>query len=197
MYLEELQRENQAWLGRMLKRATARKLLGEGQSWTADRSEKKTDHTERSPTPVQMRLERKKHRKTLLTDLSMLPKLVGGQGGENITGTLEAHVDGFRYTTSSPEFCVDFRYDTLESAFFQEGDDRTPPFLHFRLRNSIMVGKEITEDIQFHLVSTLMGQETSDQLMGSDRNDDLNIFVDKVRDKWRVGVIFQEVEKKH
>ncbi|RZC55442.1 hypothetical protein C5167_014287 [Papaver somniferum] len=231
MYVEELQKKNQAWLGRMLMRATARKLLGEGQSWTADRSEKNGDHTEGCPsmvklqkenkepeirnstdkkgksgvkdssylkgdappatTPVQLRLEKKKHRKTMLTDLTMLPKLVGGQGGENINGTLEAHVDGFRYTTSRPDFCLDFRYDALESAFFQEGDDRTPPFLHFRLRHSIMVGKEITEDIQFHLVSTPMGQKTSD------RNDDLNIFVDKVRHKWRVGVVFQEVEKKH
>ncbi|KAI3884123.1 hypothetical protein MKW92_022750, partial [Papaver armeniacum] len=158
-------------------------------------------------TSVKLQLERKRDRTSKITNLKILPKLVGGQGGENITGNLEAHVDGFQYTTSRPDFCVDIWYDTLKSAFYQVGDDRTPPLLHFMLHDYIVVGSEKTKHIQFHWVLPPMVQKKStsdlkkiekdELLIYSDVNEDLEDFVEKVQSKWRIGIVFEEVEKMH
>ncbi|KAI3909330.1 hypothetical protein MKW92_050466 [Papaver armeniacum] len=204
------------------------KLFGEAQSLTANRSDKMSGHARRcgppvkiqrnvtdmkgggsylkngGPPPVKLPLERKKDRVTKITNLTILPKLVGaGQDGENITGSLEAHVGRFRYTTSRPDFCVDFRYDDLKSAFYQVGDDRVPPLLHFNLHHYIVVGTEKTKQIQFHLMpktfpSDLKKIEKNDELStNSDRNLELMEFVKRVVREWRAAIVFEEVEKMH
>ncbi|KAI3881003.1 hypothetical protein MKX03_037581 [Papaver bracteatum] len=204
MDLEKLQRENQAKLGLLLQRATSRKLFGVAQSF----SEKKRRHAPRclppvkdksvaKPPSVKLRLETKRDRITKITNLTILPKLVGaGQDGENITGSLEAHMGGFQYTTSRPNFCVDFWYKSIQSAFYQVGDDRTPPLLHFKLHHYIMVGTEKTKQIQFHLMPKTFPSDLK-KTEKNDRNEELVEFVRNVVFKWRASIVFEEVEKMH
>ncbi|KAH7571270.1 hypothetical protein ACOSP7_013668 [Xanthoceras sorbifolium] len=134
-----------------------------------------------------------------LHDLWIRP--VFGGRGRKIPGTLEAHVNGFRYGTSRPEERVDVMFGNIKHAFFQPAEKEMITLLHFHLHNHIMVGNKKTKDVQFYVevmdvVQTLGGGKRSaydpDEIEEEQRernrknkiNMDFQSFVNRVNDLW-------------
>ncbi|KAI3890385.1 hypothetical protein MKX03_028207 [Papaver bracteatum] len=126
----------------------------------------------------ELQLENESFKTIKLTNVTIFP-WVGGQGKKTVIGTLEAHVNGFRYTTSGEQFQVDIIYDNVKKAFFRVDDERMPPLLHFHLYHHIMVGAEKTKD--FQLAMNLVGCKRS----ASGNNKAFQDFVHEVNGKWR------------
>ncbi|KAI3874777.1 hypothetical protein MKW98_019350 [Papaver atlanticum] len=134
-----------------------------------------------------------------LSDLWIRPPF-GGRG-RKLSGTLEAHVNGFRYSTSKPDERVDIMYANVKHAFFQPAEKEMITLLHFHLHNHIMVGTKKTKDVQFYVevmdvVQTLGGgrrsnhdpDEIEEEQRERDRKNRINMdfsnFVNKVNDLW-------------
>ena len=84
----------------------------------------------------------------VLRDLNVKPQ-TGPQGRSKAVGTLEAHENGFRFTTSKAEH-IDIIYRNIQHAIFQPCENDQVVLLHFNLKDPIMVGKKKTSDIQFY-----------------------------------------------
>ncbi|THU73750.1 hypothetical protein C4D60_Mb04t26150 [Musa balbisiana] len=134
-----------------------------------------------------------------LPDLWIRPPF-GGRG-RKLTGTLEAHVNGFRYSTSRPDERVDIMFANIKHAFFQPAEREMITLLHLHLHNHIMVGNKKTKDVQFYVevmdvVQTLGGgrrsaldpDEIEEEQRERDRKNRINMefqnFVNKVQDHW-------------
>ncbi|ONK78791.1 uncharacterized protein A4U43_C02F22470 [Asparagus officinalis] len=134
-----------------------------------------------------------------LPDLWIRP--VFGGRTRKLSGTLEAHVNGFRYSTPNPDQRVDIMFANIKHAFFQPAEREMITLLHFRLHNHIMVGNKKTLDVQFYVevmdvVQTLGGGRRSnydpDEIEEEQRererknriNMDFQSFVNKVQDLW-------------
>ncbi|RAL39897.1 hypothetical protein DM860_008037 [Cuscuta australis] len=133
-----------------------------------------------------------------LSDLWIRPTF-GGRA-RKIPGTLEAHVNGFRYSTTRDER-VDIMYANVKHAFFQPAEKEMITLLHFHLHNHIMVGTRKTKDVQFYvevmdIVQTLGGgkrsaydpDEIEEEQRERDRKNKINMdfqnFVNRVNDIW-------------
>ena len=68
--------------------------------------------------------------------------------GKRVFGTIEAHKNGFRYTTVKGQK-LDIIYNNIAHAFFQPAEQEALVILHLNLRTPIMVGKKKCEDVQF------------------------------------------------
>ncbi|KAL3515893.1 hypothetical protein ACH5RR_022795 [Cinchona calisaya] len=134
-----------------------------------------------------------------LFDLWIRP--VFGGRGRKLTGTLEAHVNGFRYSTSRQDERVDIMYSNIKHAFFQPAEKEMITLLHFHLHNHIMVGNKKTNDVQFYIevmdvVQTLGSgkrsaydpDEIEEEQRERDRKNKINMnfqnFVHRVNDLW-------------
>lgn len=134
-----------------------------------------------------------------LSDLWIRPSF-GGRG-RKLTGSLEAHTNGFRYSTSRPDERVDILYGNIKHAFFQPAEKEMITLLHFHLHNHIMVGNKKTKDVQFFVevmdvVQTLGGgkrsaydpDEIEEEQRERDRKNKINMdfqnFVNRVNDLW-------------
>ncbi|KAE8675465.1 FACT complex subunit SPT16 [Hibiscus syriacus] len=134
-----------------------------------------------------------------LSDLWIRP--VFGGRGRKIPGTLEAHVNGFRYSTTRADERVDIMYGNIKHAFFQPAEKEMITLLHFHLHNHIMVGNKKTKDVQFYVevmdvVQTLGGakrsaydpDEIEEEQRERDRKNKINMdfqsFVNRVNDLW-------------
>lgn len=89
-----------------------------------------------------------------LKDLYIRPNIVT----KRMTGALEAHINGFRYTSVRGDK-VDILYNNIQSAFFQPCDGEMIILLHFHLKHAIMFGKKKHLDVQFY---TEVGEITTD-----------------------------------
>ncbi|PSS28897.1 FACT complex subunit like [Actinidia chinensis var. chinensis] len=134
-----------------------------------------------------------------LTDLWIRP--VFGGRGRKLTGTLEAHTNGFRYSTSRHDERVDVMFGNVKHAFFQPAEREMITLVHFHLHNHIMVGNKKTKDVQFYVevmdvVQTLGGakrsaydpDEIEEEQRERDRKNKINMdfqnFVNRVNDLW-------------
>ncbi|RZC84252.1 hypothetical protein C5167_047038 [Papaver somniferum] len=207
---EEKRRYDQAQLACRLKIIDKQRLLGV-QSSKAISSYKKTGKgfmfKERKSAPLELKME-EEHAVIRLTAVTVLPK-VGSQVGETFVGTLEAHVNGFLYKTSS--FHMHYFFDDIKKSFFRLGDNRMPPLLHFHLHKPIMMGSGKTTDIEFHLAQCPLGQMRSDhdsdkiekekQIRDGGLNEDLKNFVGKVNALWKYPCNppfpFEEIKKEY
>ncbi|KAK6777074.1 hypothetical protein RDI58_023791 [Solanum bulbocastanum] len=134
-----------------------------------------------------------------LSDLSIRPSF-GGRA-RKLPGTLEAHVNGFRYSTSRTDERVDIMFGNIKHAFFQPAEKEMITLLHFHLHNHIMVGNKKTKDVQFYVevmdvVQTLGGgkrsaydpDEIEEEQRERDRKNKFNMdfqnFVNRVNDMW-------------
>lgn len=134
-----------------------------------------------------------------LPDLWIRPSF-GGRA-RKLPGTLEAHVNGFRYSTSRPDERVDIMFGNIKHAFFQPAEKEMITLLHFHLHNHIMVGNKKTKDVQFYVevmdvVQTLGGgkrsaydpDEIEEEQRERDRKNKFNMdfqnFVNRVNDMW-------------
>lgn len=134
-----------------------------------------------------------------LSDLWIRPTF-GGRA-RKMSGTLEAHTNGFRYSTSRQDERVDIMYGNIKHAFFQPAEKEMITLLHFHLHNHIMVGNRKTKDVQFYMevmdvVQTLGGgkrstydpDEIEEEQRERDRKNKINMdfqnFVNRVNDLW-------------
>lgn len=95
---------------------------------------------------VQSKLIRiKDQRVPKLQDVTMRPTITG----RKCNGTLEAHQNGVRFTSTKHEV-LDILYDNIKHAIYQPCDVKTSMVIvHFHLKDFIMVGKKKQKDIQF------------------------------------------------
>ena len=150
-------------------------------------------------TQEKLQLAAGKMRPVRLTDLWIRPAF-GGRG-RKLPGSLEAHTNGFRYSTSRADERVDVLYRNIKHAFFQPAEKEMITLLHFHLHNHIMVGNKKTKDVQFYVevmdvVQTLGGSrrsamdpdEIEEEQRERERKNRINMefqgFVNKVHDLW-------------
>ncbi|XP_017602550.1 PREDICTED: FACT complex subunit SPT16-like, partial [Corvus brachyrhynchos] len=115
--------------------------------------------TERSPRPqgivkqdsLVINLNRSNPK---LKDLYIRPNIAQ----KRMQGALEAHVNGFRFTSVRGDK-VDILYNNIKHAVFQPCDGEMIIVLHFHLKNAIMFGKKRHTDVQFY---TEVGEITTD-----------------------------------
>ncbi|XP_066426257.1 FACT complex subunit SPT16 [Molothrus aeneus] len=89
-----------------------------------------------------------------LKDLYIRPNIAQ----KRMQGALEAHVNGFRFTSVRGDK-VDILYNNIKHAVFQPCDGEMIIVLHFHLKNAIMFGKKRHTDVQFY---TEVGEITTD-----------------------------------
>ncbi|XP_077975162.1 FACT complex subunit SPT16-like [Styela clava] len=89
-----------------------------------------------------------------LKDLYIRPNIAH----RRMQGHLEAHTNGFRYTSVRGDK-VDILYNNIKHAIFQPCDREMIIVLHFHLKNAIMFGKKRHSDVQFY---TEVGEITTD-----------------------------------
>ncbi|GAB2214564.1 hypothetical protein Droror1_Dr00018916 [Drosera rotundifolia] len=150
-------------------------------------------------TQEKLVLANSKIRPLRLGDLWIRPQF-GGRGRKQL-GTLEAHINGFRYSTSKPDERVDIMYANIKHAFFQPAENEMICIIHFHLRNHIMVGTKKTKDVQFYrevmdMVQNVGGgrrsaydpDEIEEEQRERDRKNKINMefhaFAHRVNDIW-------------
>jgi nucleosome binding factor SPN SPT16 subunit len=108
-----------------------------------------------------------------LKDLYIRPSLAN----KKITGALEAHTNGFRYTSVRGDK-IDILYSNVSHAFYQPCDGEMVILMHFHLKHAIVFGKRKQTDVQFY---TEVGELTTD--LGKHRNmhDRDDILAEQVR----------------
>ncbi|KAF5401076.1 FACT complex large subunit [Paragonimus heterotremus] len=99
-----------------------------------------------------------------LKDLYIRPNIAA----KRITGTLETHSNGFRFTSIRGDQ-VDILYNNIKHAFYQPCDGEMIILLHFHLKNAIMYGKKKQQDVQFY---TEVGELTTDLSKAHSRMQD-------------------------
>ncbi|KAL8166324.1 hypothetical protein V2J09_007823 [Rumex salicifolius] len=164
-------------------------------------SARESERAERATLVTQEKLvlSGNKFKPIRLSDLWIRP--VFGGRGRKLPGTLECHVNGFRYSTSRPEERVDILFGNIKHAFFQPAENEMITLLHFHLHNHIMVANKKTKDVQFfvevmEVVQTLGGSKRSaydpdeieEEQRERDRKNKINMdfqsFVNRVNDIW-------------
>uniref|UniRef100_A0A1J3DK92 FACT complex subunit n=1 Tax=Noccaea caerulescens TaxID=107243 RepID=A0A1J3DK92_NOCCA len=151
-------------------------------------------------TQEKLQLAGNKFKPLRLSELWIRPTF---SGRKRIPGTLEAHANGFRYSTTRSEERVDVLFANIKHAFFQPAEKEMITILHFHLHNHIMVGNKKTKDVQFFVevmdvVQSLGGgrrsaydpDEIDEEQRERDRknkiNMDFNHFANRVNDMWQL-----------
>lgn len=162
-------------------------------------AQRESERAERATLVTQERLQIGKGRPIRLSDLWIRPAF-GGRG-RKMSGTLEAHTNGFRYSTMRQEEKVDIMYRNIKHAFFQPAEKEMITLVHFHLHNYIMVGTKKTKDVQFYVevmevVQTLGGSrrsmmdpdEIEEEQQERDRRNKINkefeAFVKRMAELW-------------
>ncbi|KAL8545355.1 hypothetical protein ACS0TY_005507 [Phlomoides rotata] len=134
-----------------------------------------------------------------LHDLWIRPTF-GGRA-RKLGGSLEAHMNGFRYSTSRADERVDIMYGNIKHALFQPAEKEMITLVHFHLHHHIMVGNKKTKDVQFYVEVMEMVQnigagkrsaydpdEIEEEQRERDRKNKINMefqsFVNRVNDLW-------------
>jgi len=126
-----------------------------------------------------------------LRDLYMRPVI----GSRRIQGTLEAHINGLRYTTLKGDR-VDILFNNLKHAFFQPSKGEMIVLLHFHLKHPIIIGKKKHKDIQFYTevgeIMTDLGRaqhmHDRDDLLAEQAERELRAKLDNAFDTFRKKV---------
>lgn len=86
-----------------------------------------------------------KGKRPSLQDVTIRPNI----SGKKTQGSLEGHQNGIRFTSNKGDK-VDIIYSNIKHAVFQPVENELIVLIHFRLRNSIMIGNKKTTDVQFY-----------------------------------------------
>ncbi|CAL9232355.1 unnamed protein product [Arabidopsis halleri] len=150
-------------------------------------------------TQEKLKIASNKSKPLRLSNLWIRPPF---SGRKKIRGTLEAHANGFRYSTTNER--VDVLFANIKHAFVQPAEKEMTTLLHFHLHNNIMVGTKKTKDVQFYVqvmdvVQSLGGgrrssaydlDEIDEEQRERDRknkiNMDFNHFANRVNDIWKL-----------
>ncbi|KAI9190105.1 FACT complex subunit spt16 [Blastocladiella emersonii ATCC 22665] len=77
------------------------------------------------------------------------------QDAKRLPGDLEIHSNGLRYRSRvKAENRIDILFNNVQHFFFQPCDNELIVILHVHLKNSIMIGKKKTRDVQFYREAT-------------------------------------------
>lgn len=101
-----------------------------------------------------------------LKDLYIRPNIVT----KRITGSLEAHTNGFRFTSVRGDK-VDILYNNIKHAFFQPCDGEMIILLHFHLKHAIVFGKKKHVDVQFYTEVGELATDLAKNNFMHDRDD--------------------------
>ena len=121
-------------------------VITEIKSLRAAAKARATETAQRASLVRQDALKLTKGRVLRLIDVWVRPAF-GGRG-RKLAGTLECHVNGFRYSTAKSEERLDIIFANIRHAFFQPSERELITLLHFHLIDPIMVGKKKTRDVQ-------------------------------------------------
>lgn len=124
---------------------------------------KDQEHREKSDLVTQENLILMKGRKIALNDVTIRPNLTG----KKTTGVLEAHTNGFRFTSNKGEK-IDIIYKNIKHAFFQPCENELICLVHFHLKNPILLGKKKTNDIQFYKEAGTQADDLDMRRRGND-----------------------------
>jgi nucleosome binding factor SPN SPT16 subunit len=105
---------------------------------------KEKEEKERSEIVASENLVLLKGKKIQLHDVIIRPNI----SNKRTNGVLEAHQNGFRYTSNKSE-SLDIIYKNIKHAFYQPCENELVVLLHFHLKNPIMIGKKKSTDVQF------------------------------------------------
>ncbi|CAN8308167.1 unnamed protein product [Cochlearia groenlandica] len=163
---------------------------------------RESEKTERASlvTQEKLQLAGNKFKPLRLFELWIRPAF---SGRKRVPGTLEAHANGFRYSTTRSAEHVDVLFSNIKHAFFQPAEREMITLVHFHLHNHIMVGNKKTKDVQFYVevmdvVQSLGGgrrsaydpDEIDEEQRERDRknkiNMDFNNFANRVNDMWQL-----------
>ncbi|EPY76514.1 suppressor of Ty 16-like protein [Camelus ferus] len=108
-----------------------------------------------------------------LKDLYIRPNIAQ----KRMQGSLEAHVNGFRFTSVRGDK-VDILYNNIKHALFQPCDGEMIIVLHFHLKNAIMFGKKRHTDVQFY---TEVGEITTDLGKHQHMHDRDDLYAEQVK----------------
>ena len=133
------------------------KLIAQIKDMTKAYKAKEQENKEKEDIIEQEKIIIKKEKRIYLPEIYIKPPI----SSKKTLGTLEAHVNGFRFISGKGEK-VDIIYSNVKHAFLQTCDTELIVLIHFNLKNPIFVGKKKVYDIQFY-------REVSSQA------DDLNI----------------------
>jgi nucleosome binding factor SPN SPT16 subunit len=112
---------------------------------TKDYKAKEQEDKEKEDIVEQEKLIQRKEKRIALTELNIKPTILSKKS----QGTLEAHANGFRFISNKNER-VDIIYKNIKHAFLQTCENEMSAFVHFHLKNPILVGKKKVNDIQFY-----------------------------------------------
>ena len=106
---------------------------------------KEQEEREKEDIIEQEKIILRKEKRIFLNELNVKPNLLS----KKTQGTLEAHVNGFRFLSSKNER-IDIVYKNISHAFLQTCENDLIALIHFNLKNPILVGKKKVSDIQFY-----------------------------------------------
>ena len=124
----------------------ASNIVSEIKTLRAAAKQRASEAAERATLVRQDKLQLAKGRVHRLSDVWVRPAF-GGRG-RKLSGTLECHANGFRYSTPKSEERLDIIFSNIKHAFFQASEKELITLVHFHLIEPIMVGKKKTHDVQ-------------------------------------------------
>ena len=106
---------------------------------------KELEDKEKEDIVEQEKIILRKEKRISLSEMYIKPNILSKKS----QGTLEAHMNGFRFNSNKNER-VDIIYKNIKHAFLQTCENELSAFVHFHLKNPILVGKKKVKDIQFY-----------------------------------------------
>ena len=147
---------------------------------------KEQEDKEREDIIEQEKIIIRKEKRIFISELSIKPALLSKKS----QGTLEAHMNGFRFLTNKSEK-VDIIYKNIKHAFLQTCENEMNAFFHFHLINPIIVGKKKVRDIQFYRD---IGTQ-ADDLNIKGRNTDYDEYEMEIKEQRRIENMNKEFKK--
>ena len=155
--------------------------------------DKEKEKTERENLVTQEKLKVSQGRVFRLGDLSIRPTF-GGRG-KKVSGTLEAHSNGFRYRNPKGEVC-DVIYSNIKHAFLQPSTNEPLVLVHFHLHHPIIINKKKTQDVQFYREVVDMSQALDGKRSNAYDPDELDEEQREREKRNRANREFQEFTRK-
>ncbi|CAJ0640789.1 14898_t:CDS:10 [Entrophospora sp. SA101] len=128
---------------------------------------------------VEVKGRRPTHR---LSEVFVRPELEG----KKVTGDLDIHENGIRYTSRRSNQKIDMLYSNIKHLFFQPCDYELIVILHIHLINPIIFGKKKAKDIQFFReASDIQFDETGNRKRRTKYGDEDEIGAEQEENKRR------------
>jgi nucleosome binding factor SPN SPT16 subunit len=108
-----------------------------------------------------------KGKRPILSGVKMRPKLPG----KATSGALEAHANGFRYSTDKGDR-IDFTYSNIKQAYFQPITTDIIILVHFHLHSPLIIQKKRTYDLQFFMEAGNVTEDLVGRRGRSDRDEE-------------------------